>query len=442
MKKGVIITTAILSFFIITVKSNAEMKITPSGVTSPDDLATIHLHGSLTTGNLAPNPSGAIISGVNAYSGDFYSYGGYFQSSAKIGAGVYGTAAGLYGNGVYGHADGVVGNGVYGQASGNSGIGIYGKSSGAIGRGVYGIANNPGTATNYGGYFVATGSDGRGVYGSASNSGPVANYGGYFEAAGIVGTGVYGLAGYTGNVTNWGGYFEAKGAHGTGVFGFAGNNGNGVNYGGQFIARGDYGRGVWGQAQGASGYGVYGHGGEWDFYADGPGGNYGPFTGAHEVKFAQDIPEEILPGMIVSVTGKTAARKDKNGVISLSSTLPTVTISTKSRDKAVFGVLVSDGPLPKNHWYKTEDANRFGVVNALGEGRVWVTDINGQIQTGDYITTSSVPGYGQMQDDDFLHSYTLGKAIETIDWEQVTETVEHNGESHKRYLIAIVYTSG
>ena len=51
-------------------------------------------------------------------------------------------------------------------------------------------------------------------------------------------------------------------------------------------------------------------------------------------------------------------------------------------------------------------------------------------------------GYGQRQDDDVLHSYTLGKAIETIDWDSVTDTVVHNGETCKAYLIAVVYTSG
>ena len=158
------------------------------------------------------------------------------------------------------------------------------------------------------------------------------------------------------------------------------------------------------------------------------------------MKYAKDMPEGIVPGMIVSVTGKAETRKDKNGEISLSSTLPTVTISTRDRDKAVFGVIVSDGPLPEDHWYESEKGESFGVVNALGEGRVWVTDINGEIQAGDYITTSSVPGYGQMQDDDLLHSYTLGKAIETIDFDQVNTTISHDGKVHKAYLLAVVYT--
>jgi hypothetical protein len=96
----------------------------------------------------------------------------------------------------------------------------------------------------------------------------------------------------------------------------------------------------------------------------------------------------------------------------------------------------------ENHWYDRKNGERIISVNALGEGRVWVSNINGNIEAGDYITTSTVSGYGQMQDDDLLHSYTLGKAIETVDWDSVTETIDHNGISYKIYLLAVVYTSG
>jgi hypothetical protein len=41
-----------------------------------------------------------------------------------------------------------------------------------------------------------------------------------------------------------------------------------------------------------------------------------------------------------------------------------------------------------------------------------------------------------------VHAYTLGKAIETVDWETVTETVEHDGRRYRVYLVAVVYTSG
>jgi len=119
-----------------------------------------------------------------------------------------------------------------------------------------------------------------------------------------------------------------------------------------------------------------------------------------------------------------------------------VDLYRSENDKKVLGVLVSESPLPEDHWYKENEGERFGIVNALGEGRVWVSNRNGNIQAGDYITTSNIAGYGQMQDDDLLHSYTLGKSIEDIDWDSVEETVEHNGEMFKVYLMAVVYASG
>jgi hypothetical protein len=177
-------------------------------------------------------------------------------------------------------------------------------------------------------------------------------------------------------------------------------------------------------------------------YAGGPGINYGPFTGGHEVILAEKYPNKIKPGLIVSATGKTEYRIDEDGNVSLSSTLPTVMLAEKENDKAVFGVMVQAAPLPRDHWYTEQEGKRFAVVNALGEGRVWVSNINGEIKAGDYITTSIIPGYGQIQSDDLQHSYTLGKAIETMDWNSVTETVEVDGKTYKVGLIAVVYTSG
>jgi len=203
------------------------------------------------------------------------------------------------------------------------------------------------------------------------------------------------------------------------------------------------------------GYGVYGWSdascgvcgagalGHFDFFACGFGANYGPFTGAHEVKLCDDFPESIKSGMVVSVTGETQVRKIDEE-ISFSSTLPTVQLSLTPDDSRVLGALISESPLPEDHWYisESDEGDRFGIVNALGEGRVWVTNVNGDIEAGDYITTSAIAGYGQKQDDDLLHSYTLGKAIEDVDWSEVAETVEFNGQTYKAYPISVVYTSG
>ncbi|KHO45993.1 MAG: hypothetical protein QJ16_C0015G0017, partial [archaeon GW2011_AR1] len=113
-------------------------------------------------------------------------------------------------------------------------------------------------------------------------------------------------------------------------------------------------------------------------------------------------------------------------------------------DKKILGVFVKTISLSKDHWYvnlsKPED--KFGIINALGDGRVLVTDINGNIEAGDYITTSNIAGYGMKQNDDLVHSYTLGKATEDVEWETVKDTVTYNGKKNKVYLIGVVYTSG
>jgi len=222
---------------------------------------------------------------------------------------------------------------------------------------------------------------------------------------------------------------------GTGVYGSG-------RRGGVFVGPGYNGFGVIGEAPGDVGFGVSGSGGYADFYAYGPGTDYMAFTGAHEVKLVNDFPLDAKQGMIVSVTGDTQICKLDDGRIDISSTLPTVQLSARPNDKAVLGVFVSETPLHEGHWYKKKEGERFGAVNALGEGRVWVSNINGNIETGDYITTSVIPGYGQRQNDDLLHNYTLGKATENVDWDSVTETVEFKGKTYKVHLIAVVYTSG
>ena len=73
---------------------------------------------------------------------------------------------------------------------------------------------------------------------------------------------------------------------------------------------------------------------------------------------------------------------------------------------------------------------------------MWVCSAAGPIEMGDYITTSAIPGYGQNQHDEAPKAWTVGKVIESVDWNAVTETIEHDGQVYKVYLIAVVYTCG
>ena len=448
---------------------------------------------------VASGGEGRGVFGNASATGAVQNYGGSFEAAGKFGRGVSGTASGtgaVTNYGGYFSAAGDSGRGVYGYATatgaasnrggvfyaaGNTGLGVWGGASGTSGRGVYGVASATGDVENYGGYFEAAGDSGRGVFGTAIATGAVTNYGGIFSAAGDSGRGVVGTAIATGAVTNYGGVFYAAGHSGRGVYGAAIATGAGENYGGRFEAAGDTGSGVYGTASGTSGVGVYGYasatgavtnyggsfqaagnggfgvyavasgtsgcgvyaeGKGYDFYAGGTGTNYGPFTGAHEVQFDAGFPSGPKPGLIVVTAGSSKVRRDESGQVSISSTLPTVRLADRPNAKAVFGVLVREMPLPEGHWYKSAAAERFGVVNALGEGRVWVCSAAGPIEMGDYITTSAVPGYGQKQADDLQHTYTVSKVIESVDWDAVTETIEHGGQVYKVYLIAVVYTCG
>ena len=68
-----------------------------------------------------------------------------------------------------------------------------------------------------------------------------------------------------------------------------------------------------------------------------------------------------------------------------------------------------------------EALNKFVFINSVGEGLVNVCGENGDIEIGDYITTSSMLGKGMKQDDDLLHNYTVAKARENVTFSSPTE---------------------
>jgi hypothetical protein len=424
------------------------------------------LHGKAT------GKGGTGVKGEATTTEDGLSYGGHFAARSSEGVGVYGASSGADGSSVMGVGLSPTAqtNGVKGTTLSPSGHGIHGEASGINATAVYGKATTTSTTgKSFGGYFTAaakgsrgvygesTGSDGYGVYGYTTGANATSIYGRsggtesaaiYGENSGSSGKAVVGKASNVNSGETYGGYFTHKSTLGAAVYAKSAKNtgiiADGGKKGGDFIAYDAHGIALNAWAPGAGGYGVKGAGGTggYDFYANGDGANYGPFTGAHDVRLSPDFPEGMVAGKIVSVTGQAESRLLQNGSVSLSTTLPTVTLACTHQDKAVLGVLVSQGPLPKDHWYKSLDGERFGIVNALGEGRVWVTNAYGDIEAGDYITTSEIDGYGRLQNDDLVHSYTVGKAIESIDWDDVSETITVDGKEIKIYLIAVVYTCG
>jgi len=155
------------------------------------------------------------------------------------------------------------------------------------------------------------------------------------------------------------------------------------------------------------------------------------FTGQHRT-FIKDIPFSQagdLEGLIVSAD-QSKYIKMSGGIqagsnaITTNESLPVVSLSTKVNDKKCFGVISkSEDPETRQELhgnfgsvFEKELGDTRVYINSVGEGAMWVTNINGPLESGDYITTSNVAGYGQRQDDDVLHNYTVAKITMDCDF--------------------------
>ena len=101
-------------------------------------------------------------------------------------------------------------------------------------------------------------------------------------------------------------------------------------------------------------------------------------------------------------------------------------------DKKCFGVIsASEDPETREDThgiltsiFEKEKGDTRVYINSVGEGAIWVVNTNGSLEAGDYITTSNVAGYGQKQDDDILHNYSVAKITMDCDFEPVTQPVQ------------------
>jgi hypothetical protein len=214
-------------------------------------------------------------------------------------------------------------------------------------------------------------------------------------------------------------------------------------------------------------------GGEWRVHGEGSNnvlirtdGGFAPFTGLHETYLPFDEDDQ---GKIVYSTGNYASElKDGNvdGVIcnylTVLDACPVVKICATENDKRVMGVLstrhlrtqikeitkeeyeLTMGD-EKYAYEKKEGADVYirdidtdefsrGYYNAVGEGGIWVCNKNGNLENGDYITSSTVAGYGQKQNDDLLHNYTVAKITTDCDFTEIWVTTKKHKKTREGYL--------
>ncbi len=191
------------------------------------------------------------------------------------------------------------------------------------------------------------------------------------------------------------------------------------------------------------------------------------FTGQHK-NFSEDsnINSKDHEGLIVVSSGKYKSYEHyvnsqdpiKLNNIDINESLPIINLSSMPKQKSVFGVITTYDnecpPINNNqivYDYETSDYERslHGRlrINSVGEGAIWVTNINGNFQNGDYITTCAIPGYGALQDDDLLHNYTVAKITCDCDFDNLpswikTRNVTHNGQTYKAAFVGCTYHCG
>jgi hypothetical protein len=184
------------------------------------------------------------------------------------------------------------------------------------------------------------------------------------------------------------------------------------------------------------------------------------FTGQH-VNLSVD--SRLSPETLEACVGLIASSADQGyysilpdgtiiedqSAIYITEALPKIKLTDTDMDSSVWGVIT-------NHQienYKSDGSpdldyqTQFGSVlqgrirvNGLGEGGIWVTNINGNLENGDYICSSVIPGYGRKQDDDRLHNYTVAKITMScsFDMSQINYICQEFTFNNKTYRKAFV----
>lgn len=159
-------------------------------------------------------------------------------------------------------------------------------------------------------------------------------------------------------------------------------------------------------------------------------GTFGPFTASHEALIAKDEPCDM--GELLEDVAMVSAGD-------ISNTIFEVRVASKARSRFRAGVVVDRMPLdrvpaalivgfdserrpiPPKNWAELQAKYDLVTMNALGEGMILVCGLAGDIEAGDYVTTSGLRGVAQAQGDDVLRACTVAKLRESITFEHPEE---------------------
>ena len=123
----------------------------------------------------------------------------------------------------------------------------------------------------------------------------------------------------------------------------------------------------------------------------------------------------------------------------INNTVVTVIPSSKINDKGVYGVYSGNETIVDSN---SKISTTLYYVNSLGEGGILVSNYGGEIQNGDYITTCPITGYGSLQSDDIMHSYTVAKCTQNINWLLVPYNITYDETQYKTTIVSCTYHCG
>jgi hypothetical protein len=143
------------------------------------------------------------------------------------------------------------------------------------------------------------------------------------------------------------------------------------------------------------------------------------FTGQHRCLMNENT-SNVQVGLIVSSSNKYI-NIDNSVNTNINESLPYCILTNVDNDKKVFGVISDKEDNNDSRSYstgnfvsfyeKTNSNEQRIYINSLGEGAIWVCNKNGNLINGDYISSSSVSGYGMKQtlNESILSNHTVAK---------------------------------
>jgi hypothetical protein len=145
-----------------------------------------------------------------------------------------------------------------------------------------------------------------------------------------------------------------------------------------------------------------------------------------------------------------------NEPISINESLPKVKLANSRNDKRVFGVISNKEDLTDKRHYssgifasvfdKSENDHRL-IINSVGEGAIWVCNINGNLENGDYITSCEIPGFGMKQNTELLMNYTVAKITCDCSFDLNSDVYEceefqFSGSTYRKAFVGCTYHCG